>query len=38
MPPKYVGLTGRKLSLFLSTTATMGFLLFGYDRKLRARS
>ncbi|BCS23616.1 uncharacterized protein APUU_40060S [Aspergillus puulaauensis] len=31
-PPKYAGLSGRPLSLFLSTVATMGFLLFGYDQ------
>ncbi|KAL4918822.1 general substrate transporter [Aspergillus aurantiobrunneus] len=32
MPPTYAGLSGRKLSLSLSTVATMGFLLFGYDQ------
>lgn len=37
MPPKYAGLSGRKLSLTLSTIATMGFLLFGYDRKFHVR-
>lgn len=31
-PPKYMGLTGRPLSLTVSTVATMGFLLFGYDQ------
>jgi hypothetical protein len=31
-PPKYAGMSGRKLSLFLSGIATMGFLLFGYDQ------
>lgn len=33
MPPKYAGLSGRPLSLAVSTIATMGFLLFGYDRE-----
>ena len=33
MPPKYAGMSGRKLSLCISVIATMGFLLFGYDRK-----
>ena len=32
-PPKFAGLTGRPLGLTVSTIATMGFLLFGYDRK-----
>lgn len=27
-----MGLTGRPLSLTVSTVATMGFLLFGYDQ------
>ena len=31
-PPKYAGLSGRPLSLAISTIATMGFLLFGYDQ------
>nr|AAL89823.1 putative sugar transporter [Aspergillus niger] len=31
-PPKYAGMSGRPLSLFLSGIATMGFLLFGYDQ------
>ena len=31
-PPTYLGLTGKKLSLTVSTIATMGFLLFGYDQ------
>jgi hypothetical protein len=31
-PPTYMGLTGKKLSLTVSTIATMGFLLFGYDQ------
>ncbi|KAG2420085.1 hypothetical protein HFD88_004883 [Aspergillus terreus] len=31
-PPKYAGLSGRPLSLSISTIATMGFLLFGYDQ------
>ncbi|KAJ5244760.1 hypothetical protein N7489_004856 [Penicillium chrysogenum] len=30
--PKYAGLSGRPLGLLLSTVATMGFLLFGYDQ------
>lgn len=32
-PPTFAGLTGRKLGLTVSTIATMGFLLFGYDRE-----
>lgn len=35
-PPRFAGLTGRPLALTVSTVATMGFLLFGYDRVLRA--
>ncbi|KAH6647678.1 general substrate transporter [Truncatella angustata] len=31
-PPKFMGLTGRPLSLMVSTVATTGFLLFGYDQ------
>lgn len=31
-PPRYAGLTGRPLALTVSTVATMGFLLFGYDQ------
>ncbi|KAE8396054.1 general substrate transporter [Aspergillus alliaceus] len=31
-PPTYAGMSGRKLSLTVSTIATMGFLLFGYDQ------
>ncbi|KAK2757297.1 hypothetical protein FQN54_004811 [Arachnomyces sp. PD_36] len=31
-PPTYAGLSGRPLSLTVSTVATMGFLLFGYDQ------
>ncbi|KAK4233993.1 sugar transporter STL1 [Achaetomium macrosporum] len=31
-PPKYMGLSGRPLSLMVSTVATTGFLLFGYDQ------
>ncbi|KAJ5949840.1 Sugar transporter STL1 [Penicillium verhagenii] len=30
--PSFAGMSGRKLSLFVSTIATMGFLLFGYDQ------
>jgi hypothetical protein len=30
--PKFMGLTGRPLSLAVSTVATTGFLLFGYDQ------
>ncbi|KAI9837497.1 MAG: hypothetical protein M1819_007146 [Sarea resinae] len=32
MPPRFMGLTGRPLSLMVSSIATMGFLLFGYDQ------
>ena len=32
MAPTYAGMSGRKLSLTVSTIATMGFLLFGYDQ------
>lgn len=32
MPPSFAGLSGRKLSWTLSSIATMGFLLFGYDQ------
>ncbi|EGU85041.1 hypothetical protein FOQG_02098 [Fusarium oxysporum f. sp. raphani 54005] len=32
MPPSFAGLTGKKLSLAISTVATTGFLLFGYDQ------
>ncbi|KLJ13388.1 hypothetical protein EMPG_11677 [Blastomyces silverae] len=31
-PPTYAGMSGKKLSLAVSTVATMGFLLFGYDQ------
>ncbi|PGH10497.1 hypothetical protein AJ79_05425 [Helicocarpus griseus UAMH5409] len=31
-PPTYFGMNGKKLSLTISTVATMGFLLFGYDQ------
>ncbi|KAJ0118739.1 hypothetical protein N8I77_001473 [Diaporthe amygdali] len=31
-PPKFLGLSGRPLSLLVSTIATTGFLLFGYDQ------
>ncbi|KAL2154605.1 hypothetical protein VTH82DRAFT_3281 [Thermothelomyces myriococcoides] len=31
-PPKFMGLSGRALSLVISTVATTGFLLFGYDQ------
>jgi len=30
--PKFMGLTGRPLSLAVSTVATTGFVLFGYDQ------
>ena len=30
--PTYMGMSGRNLSLAVSTVATMGFLLFGYDQ------
>jgi hypothetical protein len=33
MAPTYAGLRGKKLSWTVSTIATMGFLLFGYDRE-----
>ena len=32
-PPAYAGLTGRRLGMTIFGVATMGFLLFGYDRK-----
>ncbi|PLB42219.1 putative MFS monosaccharide transporter [Aspergillus candidus] len=32
MPPTFAGMSGRPLSLSISTVATMGFLLFGYDQ------
>lgn len=32
MAPTYAGMRGRPLSLTVSTIATMGFLLFGYDQ------
>lgn len=31
-PPTFAGLSGRPLSLAISTIATTGFLLFGYDQ------
>lgn len=31
-PPKFMGLTGHPLSLAVSTVATTGFVLFGYDQ------
>ncbi|KAK4249445.1 sugar transporter STL1 [Corynascus novoguineensis] len=31
-PPKFMGLSGRPLSIMVSTVATTGFLLFGYDQ------
>ncbi|KAH8780152.1 sugar transporter [Diaporthe sp. PMI_573] len=31
-PPKFLGLSGRPLSLLVSVVATTGFLLFGYDQ------
>ncbi|KAL9064829.1 MAG: hypothetical protein Q9161_008613, partial [Pseudevernia consocians] len=31
-PPNFMGLTGRPLSLMVSTVATTGFVLFGYDQ------
>ena len=31
-PPRFGGLTGRSLSLAVSTIATTGFVLFGYDQ------
>ncbi|KAL2868955.1 putative MFS monosaccharide transporter [Aspergillus lucknowensis] len=32
MSPTFAGMSGRPLSLTVSTVATMGFLLFGYDQ------
>ncbi|PYI20516.1 general substrate transporter [Aspergillus japonicus CBS 114.51] len=32
MAPTYAGMSGKKLSVSISTIATMGFLLFGYDQ------
>ncbi|KAI9849781.1 MAG: hypothetical protein M1838_006247 [Thelocarpon superellum] len=32
MAPSYMGLTGRSLSLAVSTVCTTGFVLFGYDQ------
>jgi hypothetical protein len=32
--PQFAGMSGKKLSWSISTIATLGFLLFGYDRKL----
>jgi hypothetical protein len=34
--PQFAGMSGKKLSWSISTIATLGFLLFGYDRKLPA--
>jgi hypothetical protein len=31
-PPKFMGLSGRPLSVMVSAVATTGFLLFGYDQ------
>ncbi|KAK1140133.1 hypothetical protein N8T08_010610 [Aspergillus melleus] len=31
-PPTFAGMSGKPLSLTVSTVATMGFLLFGYDQ------
>ncbi len=31
-PPTFMGLSGRPLSLAISTVATTGFVLFGYDQ------
>lgn len=31
--PQFAGMSGKKLSWSISTIATLGFLLFGYDRK-----
>jgi hypothetical protein len=31
--PQFAGMAGKKLSWSISTIATLGFLLFGYDRK-----
>jgi hypothetical protein len=30
--PKFMGLTGKPLSMAVTTVATTGFLLFGYDQ------
>lgn len=34
--PTYAGMSGRYLSISISTVATTGFLLFGYDRMLNS--
>ena len=31
--PKFAGMSGNMLSRAVTATATMGFLLFGYDRR-----
>lgn len=31
--PTFAGMSGKLLSRSVTTTATMGFLLFGYDRE-----
>lgn len=31
--PKFAGMSGKMLGRAVTTTATMGFLLFGYDRE-----
>jgi hypothetical protein len=31
--PRFMGMRGRPLDLTVSVIATVGFLLFGYDRK-----
>ena len=36
-PPTFMGLTGRPLSLMVSTVATTGFVLFGYDQGVMVR-
>jgi hypothetical protein len=32
LAPTFAGLSGQKLMVSVTTIATMGFLLFGYDR------
>ena len=32
MAPTYAGMSGKRLSLSISTIGTLGFLLFGYDQ------
>jgi sugar porter (SP) family MFS transporter len=36
MAPTYAGLSGKRLSMAITTVSTLGFLLFGYDQGLMA--